>query len=249
MLNDTIVEYYMIHCLMRAKPENKRRIHLFNTFFYKKLRSSRGNLADLSRTWDKNVKLFDHDYLVVPVCSRQHWMLVIICYPANVPALNKPVVIIGDNRRRITQPMILIFDSLRFKYLNSVADPFRKFLQSRWEYERPDACPRMFMAPDVLKTQLAKVPQQRNPYDCGIFMLHFFQKFLTEPDYYKLAVMTQLELRTGWVVDASYLRNHIKDIIRRSKKSMTISLPEKEEEKEEEEEEEGDVLEDCVVFR
>ncbi len=39
------------------------------------------------------------------------------------------------------------------------------------------------------KLTIVQVPQQRNSYDCGIFLLHFAEIFMSEPSrYHKLMV-------------------------------------------------------------
>lgn len=34
--------------------------------------------------WTKNVDLFSHDYIFIPVHDHLHWSLVVVCHPGNV---------------------------------------------------------------------------------------------------------------------------------------------------------------------
>lgn len=218
----------MVHSLMKLEQAKREQFHLFNTFFFKRLvktvKGGPDDLQELSKTWDRNVKLFNKKYLVVPVCTHDHWLLVIICFPSKVPAEDDPICV-GDSNSTSAQglPSILIFDSLRFKYLSKFCDPFRKFLQSRWKYERPNEGKRLFIDRMAFRDYTAKVPTQRNQYDCGIFMLHFFREFIKSPKASQAAIIKQKELRGEWVVDASEMRDNIKKIILKSKQSLMIS--------------------------
>lgn len=32
-------------------------------------------------SWTKNVNLFDHDFIIIPINEQSHWFLAIICFP------------------------------------------------------------------------------------------------------------------------------------------------------------------------
>lgn len=225
MLNDTIVEYYMVHCLKELKPEKSELFHIFNPFFYKKLshkHKSPDELDKLSRTWDKNIRLFDKKYLIIPVCSYGHWVLVIISHPSRVPVHDDPVCL-SDKIALDEQPCLIIFDSLGYKHMSKFSYPFRKFLQFRWKYEKPHEEPRSFMNRTAFKDYSAKVPHQRNTYDCGIFLLHFFGQFIRSPRTTQHKILMEKELINGWLVNAIDLRDRIKSIIKNSNISLCIA--------------------------
>lgn len=170
MLNDTVVDFYMNHLLVRAKDIIRPQVHLFNTFLYEKLKSlPSGGAAASQLRWDKKVNIFDKNFLVIPVCDHAHWVLVVACF-AGQEASNTRI-----------QPCLILFDSLGFKYLRYFTEPIRKFLQQRWNNDRARTGRRDFMDRLAFKEYHALVPLQRNTYDCGVHLLHNFERFLEAP--------------------------------------------------------------------
>lgn len=92
-LNDNLIGFYarfLEHYLERNKPEVSKRVYFFNSYFYATLTSpvkgKRGvNYQGVSK-WTRNVDLFSHDYVVVPINESAHWYLAIIC---NLSTLKK----------------------------------------------------------------------------------------------------------------------------------------------------------------
>jgi Ulp1 family protease len=90
-LNDSLIGFYLRLLETRLqddRPELAKRVYFFNTFFYTRLTSSgtkgKGiNYAAVER-WTSRVKLFDYDYIIVPVNENTHWYVAIIC---NAPKL------------------------------------------------------------------------------------------------------------------------------------------------------------------
>ncbi|KAJ8985564.1 hypothetical protein NQ317_011524 [Molorchus minor] len=99
-LNDVIIDFYLKYLVENLSPEQKPRVHIFSTFFYKRLttkptkasRKSQPSELDPTltaaqkrharvKTWTKNVNLFEKDFVVVPINENAHWFLAIICYP------------------------------------------------------------------------------------------------------------------------------------------------------------------------
>lgn len=75
-------------------PENRKRTHIFDTFFYQKLTNSaenkireENNLNAAQRrhmrvkNWTRNVNIFEKDFLIIPINKNVHWYLAIVCYP------------------------------------------------------------------------------------------------------------------------------------------------------------------------
>ncbi|KAK0758455.1 hypothetical protein N5P37_008853 [Trichoderma harzianum] len=85
-LNDNLINFYiryLEHKLEREKPELLRKVYFFSTFFFEKLRSTKGKINyDGVKAWTAKVDLLSYDYIVVPVNEHAHWYLAIIC---NVP--------------------------------------------------------------------------------------------------------------------------------------------------------------------
>ncbi|XP_060130586.1 sentrin-specific protease 2 isoform X3 [Zootoca vivipara] len=74
-LNDVVINFYMNLLMERNKQLGFPVLYAFNTFFYPKLTSEGYNAV---RRWTKQVDLFQHDIILVPIHNRVHWALVVI---------------------------------------------------------------------------------------------------------------------------------------------------------------------------
>lgn len=95
-LDDAIIDFYaeyLRHEMLSA--EQRERTHIFSVFFYNVLtaRSSRGRFTtpglsaaqkrhERVAKWTKEVDIFEKDFLIVPINTRNHWFLAIVCYPS-----------------------------------------------------------------------------------------------------------------------------------------------------------------------
>ncbi|XP_028149197.2 uncharacterized protein LOC114342259 isoform X1 [Diabrotica virgifera virgifera] len=99
-LNDVIIDFYLTYLVDNLPPEQKSKIHVFSTFFYKRLTtkptkaSRKSQPSELDPTlspaqkrharvkkWSKNVNIFEKDFVIVPINENAHWFLAIICFP------------------------------------------------------------------------------------------------------------------------------------------------------------------------
>lgn len=188
-LNDTIISFFMQYYLdNNVKEDIKRKIHVFNSFFFAKIKSIRekqnqsdhDNLVSFNRVsrWLKGVKIFNKEFLIMPVCERDHWVLVIVCYPNKLPSdkvakipdaeLYEPAVIVLNSWKTSTPPIKRILS---------------QFLSFQWKIEKKEhrnfricnnLCP-------AIKLLFPILPQQRNNYNCGVYMLNYFNCFLKDP--------------------------------------------------------------------
>lgn len=99
-LNDVIIDFYLKYLTLHLPKEEQSKVHVFSTFFYKRLTTK--PLVALKRSypsemdpnltpaqkrharvknWTKNVNIFEKDFVVVPINESCHWFLAIICYP------------------------------------------------------------------------------------------------------------------------------------------------------------------------
>lgn len=155
------------------------KLHLFNTFFYSKLKQLKTSTDDIRR-WIKDVDIFDKDFLVIPICDQIHWFLIIICYPGEVPGHDDPITIHDDpeswnpeiDNPRV--PAIIILDSLGLKNRRSYTKHVREFLQ--YESDKRNKSVRIFSR-ESMRELCAKVPTQTNSYDCGVYILQYFEEF------------------------------------------------------------------------
>lgn len=227
MLNDTVVEFYMAYLLDKLSAFRREKIHVFSTFFYNKIKKlsqqSEAKLNETVRRWDKHVKLFDKDYLIIPICNACHWVLLIVCFPSLAPAHDDPIVINQNlDSKHAPRGLMIIFDSMGYKYMSKFPEPVRIFLHFRWSFEKPNEEMKNFRDPSAFRVINAKVPKQRNHYDCGIYLLNSFEKFIGDPlsSFYKIIESKDLTLE--WAVNPTHKRVIIKSLIY-DKKGQTSS--------------------------
>ncbi|KAK3097800.1 hypothetical protein FSP39_013306 [Pinctada imbricata] len=96
-LNDVIIDFYLKYLYLKVlSEEDRKRTHIFSSFFFKRLtlRQGRGSSVNETpdmtpaekkharvKTWTKHVDLFEKDFIIVPINEHSHWFLAIICYP------------------------------------------------------------------------------------------------------------------------------------------------------------------------
>ncbi|XP_014725691.1 PREDICTED: sentrin-specific protease 6 isoform X2 [Sturnus vulgaris] len=99
-LNDVIIDFYLKYLVLeKLKKEDADRIHVFSSFFYKRLNQrERRNIRETSnlsiqqkrhgrvKTWTRHVDIFEKDFIFVPLNEAAHWFLAVICFPG----LEKP---------------------------------------------------------------------------------------------------------------------------------------------------------------
>ncbi|XP_042325469.1 sentrin-specific protease 6 isoform X2 [Sceloporus undulatus] len=100
-LNDVIIDFYLKYLVLeKLKQEDADRIHVFSSFFYKRLNQrERRNPQETStltiqqkrhgrvKTWTRHVDIFEKDFIFVPLNEAAHWFLAVICFPG----LQKPI--------------------------------------------------------------------------------------------------------------------------------------------------------------
>ncbi|XP_076612147.1 sentrin-specific protease 6 isoform X2 [Chaetodon auriga] len=94
-LNDVIIDFYLKYLVLeKLKKEDAQRIHVFSSFFYKRLNQrERRSVPDTTnlpiqkrkhnrvKTWTRHVDLFQKDFIFVPINESAHWYLAVICFP------------------------------------------------------------------------------------------------------------------------------------------------------------------------
>jgi sentrin-specific protease 7 len=89
--------YFFRFLLAQLDPKLQDNIHIFSSFFYRRLSSAKLSLSpssssdiksgfDLVKSWTRKVNLFEKDFIIVPICENLHWFLAIICYPSKMLA-------------------------------------------------------------------------------------------------------------------------------------------------------------------
>lgn len=125
------------------------------------------------RRWWKGVDIFQKAYIFLPVHGDLHWSLVIICIPSKEDELG---------------PIILHLDSLGLHPSSQIFKTTSGYLKEEWNYINQNA-PQMDppfsdgiwkRLPRKIQKERIKVPQQKNEYDCGLFVLYFMERFIRE---------------------------------------------------------------------
>lgn len=80
-LNDEIISFYAkyLHKKLEARNEQvAKKVYIFSSFFWEKLRSSG---YDGVKGWTTKIDVTSFDYIVVPINQSAHWYVAIICNP------------------------------------------------------------------------------------------------------------------------------------------------------------------------
>ncbi|RDB17956.1 hypothetical protein Hypma_000947 [Hypsizygus marmoreus] len=87
-LNDTLIEFGLklwLGTLEENNPELAKQIHVFSSFFYKKLNKKNPEEGYESvRKWTAKIDIFSKKYIIVPINENLHWYLAIIYHPEHV---------------------------------------------------------------------------------------------------------------------------------------------------------------------
>ena len=173
-INDSIVEFYMLYLDHEVVPKGERDdYYFFSPFFFSRLKDI--NVKDLNRLerWTKDLCIQKRKFLIMPIHMPEHWCLSIICLQKGV------FKDMEDNQ------CILYFDSL-----GPLAEARTERKIRRWvEYEllksegkvdefkiNEQQC---FSREEVPFFSL-DLPLQQNYTDCGLFILHYAELFITK---------------------------------------------------------------------
>ncbi|KAF3644482.1 putative deacetylvindoline O-acetyltransferase-like [Capsicum annuum] len=181
-VNDTIIDFYIMYLKNRISPENRRRYHFFNCFFFRKLADMDkdpnsafdGHAAFLRvRKWTRKVDLFDKDFVFIPVNYNYHWSLIVICHPGEVAKYDD----IAANSLRV--PCILHMDSFRGSHVG-LKGLLQSYLWEEWRERTKETSDVVSSKFQNLRFLTLELPQQQNLSDCGLFLLHYVESFLEE---------------------------------------------------------------------
>ncbi|KAH9708976.1 ubiquitin-like-specific protease 1D [Citrus sinensis] len=158
-LTSPIMNFYIRYLQLQASPTNRaiRDCHFFNTYFYRFCKPFKLESEGNTETARASV----------------HWSLVIICIP---------------DKEDESGPIILHLDSLKLHCSLSIFSNIRSFLKEEWNYLKQEVSPsdlpiaeRIWQhLPRRIDDRIIPVPQQKNDYDCGLFVLFFMERFMEE---------------------------------------------------------------------
>ncbi|KAM0919612.1 hypothetical protein ACQ4PT_008082 [Festuca glaucescens] len=221
-VNDTIIDFYIKHLSTRIEPTERSRYHFFNSFFFRKLadldkdqeKAPKGREAFLCvRKWTRKIDIFAKDFLFIPVNFSLHWSLLVICYPGEVDTFNKD----GDARVAGKLPCIMHMNSIKGTH-SGLKDIIQSYLWEEWKERHPESASDSSDKFLNLRFLSLELPQQDNLSDCGLFLLHYVERFLTDaPSFFnpmKIDVFSSF-LGDDWFVpaEASLKRSVIRKLI------------------------------------
>ncbi|KAF5351413.1 hypothetical protein D9757_014524 [Collybiopsis confluens] len=183
-LNDILIEYglrlwhWQLEMTYPAKVDT---IHIFNSFFYHQLRTF-GPQESYNRvkTWTSNVDIFSKYFVIAPIHESFHWYLAVIHRPEFIlpyhlesptsPLLDRseisPIQVELEPSGSNQQTIIYVLDSMGFQHPN-IGTHLTNYL--RCEANARKMCS---------NTLNPIVPKQSNAKDCGVYVLHFAERFV-----------------------------------------------------------------------
>ncbi|XP_028212005.1 probable disease resistance protein At4g27220 isoform X1 [Glycine soja] len=213
-LNDNIIDFYIKYLINKLPTDKQDRFHFFNCFFFPKLvdlstdnpsiasdgKAAFQRVSKLTR----KVNLFEKNYIFIPINYSLHWSLIVICHPAEVMTCYRDEETKGSPK----EACILHMDSRKGIH-QDLHNVFQSYLCEEWKERhnnvRDDVSPKFLDLP-FLPLEL---PQQQNAYDCGIFLLHYVERFLEQAPI-------NFNRSTKFSVpppDASLKRSHIQKLL------------------------------------
>ena len=212
-LNNILVDFANTWSFCQAALNVGDSVHLFPTSFYVSLvalmRARKGSDAEVRELaeglplperrhgrvarWTRNKELYDKQMVLFPICTdtgrqdgEKHWLLA--------------VALLGQD------PVVVVLDSLggaRQDQLTCIK-----------EYMEVEARVKGREVPSF-RVLSAQVPQQRDGYNCGVFVIMFVKKILENPQSF--AARARLDQLGDWFLPSavSGQRSHWAEVIRK----------------------------------
>ena len=204
-LKNTIVNYYTAHLhSFVLPPADREKVFIFPTFFYFHL--ARNERVEL---FPEKTDMFKKLLLVIPICERDHWFLVIVVNNG--------------------EPLLIVLDSLGRDQSASVSI-IRKYLAQEWFSQNQEV--NSFFTD--MKMIIPEKPQQDDGFNCGIYLLHYLEKilaslpmFLSEKTIHEATGgqwFSKNEIKEKRSIIAGMIINHAKREHKRNLVFPTLSL-------------------------
>jgi sentrin-specific protease 1 len=143
-LNDEVINSYLKLLVERGGTEKFPKVYAFTTFFYSTYRDK--GYKRIAR-WTKNVDIFEHQILFIPVHLGKHWCLAVI-------DLKKKIISYYDSMGEINKQCTDLLSS----YLKKEHIKKKGSMMNMTEW--------------VTRTENC-IPQQSNEFDCGMFICKY----------------------------------------------------------------------------
>ncbi|KAH8066257.1 hypothetical protein JL722_687 [Aureococcus anophagefferens] len=208
-LNDNLINLYLKN-KMHNQLASVVSVHVFSTFFFTKMLEAEAFPGSFDakkayakvKRWTKNVDVFDQDLLFVPVNEHLHWSLAVVVNPGKKPSRRTPrapkpkpkkgdVIEIdsdsdgdgedGDATPDPSEPYILAMDSLRSHDKGRIAEYLRAFLKCAWADRHASRDLDGRFEAETMPVFAPDLPKQRNSFDCGVYVLKFFDLLFDKP--------------------------------------------------------------------
>ncbi|XP_022012411.1 probable ubiquitin-like-specific protease 2B isoform X1 [Helianthus annuus] len=182
-VNDTIIDFYIKYLKNKIKPDESRKLHFFNSFFFRKLAdpdkdpldASKGGVAyQRVKKWTRKVNLFEKDYVFIPINYNYHWSLIVMCHLGEVATYEDE-----DVNESMNVPCVLHMDSLRGSH-TGLQGLVQSYLKEEWKARQHEVSEDIASRFDNLRFISLELPQQQNMFDCGLFLLHYVELFLEQ---------------------------------------------------------------------
>lgn len=246
-LNDTIITFFMQFQMdSMIDVDFRSRVHVFSSFFLNKIRSiykpeqrnrnsnrNNNNITEIisntstpnvspiksnnncASRWLKGVDIFEKDFLFLPVCEDDHWLLVIICYPRHDPKHSTESIPDED----LTEPAVFVLNSTKDR-APAVKKALQKFLAHQWNLGGKSD--RSFAINNAksngIRLFFPEVPQQKNNYNCGVYLLNYFKCFMNSPRESYIKMFRQRSLTNWFEINQIRVQNSRSRLIEMIKK-------------------------------
>lgn len=230
-LNDSLIDFDLRRMYLEASKTVQEAIHIFSSFFYRKLESEKGNSgSNLAR-----VNIFEKRFSLVPINEHLHWYLAIIFEPL---ALLQPL----NHDEHLLQPQedmdsssiveiatfttkavarepsnvgrthLFILDSLGSRNRRAAVERLKSFVlrEANQRYG-------VVVEASRITTIYPRLPLQDNLTDCGCFLLEYVEAFLNDPNgAIQLMLRPKADLSNWFNVEQPALRRVLlKELVER----------------------------------
>ena len=169
-LNDKHINFGLRHHMQSIEAN----VFVFDSLFSSLLlQPSEGLEASYSilAPWTSRIDVFDFEFIVLPVCSHEHWFFVVVTQPSHL------IKVTAEEEAKTS--LAISFDSIGLTRKDTI-DRLVSFLKEEAK-ARKKVEEDQFMEPRYIS---ADVPSQPNNWDCGLYLLHYFWVFFEKLDYF-----------------------------------------------------------------